>query len=116
MGLIKNQQKRFLLLLEQMIQAVLNNAEHGRFAVGSVDAEGVAELAVELHGADGGEAEVGNFVEVTVDGFGEAAESICFAEAGGRSEYADTADIIEIVESGGHFLMVVGKKRRLLGK
>ena len=114
MSLIENEQEWFFLLLEQMIQAVLNNAEHGRFAVGSVDAKGVAELAVELHGADGGKAEVGNFVEVTVDGFGEAAECVRFAETGRRSEHADAADIFEIGEPGGHFLMVVGEKRRLL--
>ena len=98
-----------------MVQTVLNGAKHGRFAVKWVKAESGAELTVELHGADGRKAEVGDFVEVAVDGFGETAEGVSLAEAGRRGKDADTSDIIEIGKARGHLFVVSRGKSVFFG-
>jgi len=115
-GLVEDEGERFFLFAEQMCEPVLNGLEHGGLAMRRVDLESVAELAVELENADGGEAEVGKFIEVSVKGSGEASKGEGFAETGRGGEDADTAYGVEVVEAGDHFPVVGGGEGVFFGE
>ena len=101
--LIDCQEEGLLLVLVEVEYLLLYGAEHPRLAAPWLYPQDRAELAVELHDADRGEADVLHMVEVGVEALCEAAQGEGFAHAGACGEQPDSPCVLEVVQPGRHF-------------
>ena len=101
--LIDCQEEGLLLVLVEVEYLLLYGAEHARLAAPWLQPQDRAELAVEFHDADGGEADVLHVVEVWIEVLCEAAQGEGLAHAGacGKESYAPR--VLEVVQTGRHF-------------
>ncbi len=88
--LIDCQEEGLLLVLVKVEDLLLHGTEHAGLAAPRLYPQDRAELAVELHDADGGEADVLHVVEVWVEALCKAAQGEGLAHAGacGKEPYA----------------------------
>ena len=88
--LIDCQEEGLLLVLVKVEDLLLHGTEHAGLAAPRFWPQDRAELAVELHDADGGEADVLHVVEVWVEALCKAAQGEGLAHAGacGKEPYA----------------------------
>ena len=84
--LVDGQEEGLLLVLVQIEDLLLHGAEHAWLAAPWLHPQDSAELAVEFHDADGGEADVLHVVEVGVQALGKAAQGEGLAHAGARGK------------------------------
>ncbi len=110
LGFVNGQKKGLLFLLVKVEDLLLYGPEHPRLTAFWLHAKDTAELAVELHDADGGETEVFHVVQVWIEPFGETAQAEGLAHAGTRGEQAYAPCVLEVIESGEHFRDIFGEE------
>ncbi len=100
--LIDCQEEGLLLVLVKVEDLLLYGAEHARLAAPWLHPQDRAELAVELHDADGGEADVLHVVEVGVKAPCKAAQGEGLAHAGACGEQPDAPGVLQVIQTGRH--------------
>ena len=100
--LIDCQEEGLLLVPVKVEDLLLYGAEHAGLAAPWLHPQDRAELSVELHDADGGEADVLHVVEVWVEALCKAAqgEGLAHAWPCGKKPYASC--VLEVVQPGRH--------------
>ncbi len=104
------QKERLALLLVEIPDLLLDGFEHPRFPTLVTDTQRGAELAVELHDTDGGQADVFHVVQVRVQAFCETAEAEGFPHAGTGSKKPDPPGILQIIQALCHLCHVPGEE------
>ena len=100
--LIDCQQEGLFLVLVEVEDLFLYGAEHAGLAAPWLHAQNRAELAVELHDADGGETDVLHVVEVRVEALCKAAQGEGLAHAGAGGEEPDAPGVLQVIQTGRH--------------
>ena len=91
---IDRKKQRLALFLVKAVYLLLYRFEHAGLAAPVLQAEYRAELAVKLHHADSGKADVFHMVKARVQPGGKAAQGEGLAHAGAGGEHADAAGIL----------------------
>ena len=94
--LVHRQQEGLAFFFVEMKDLVLDCVEHARLTALGLHAEDLAELPVELHHADSGQADILHVVEIGVQGFGEAAQGKGLAHARPGGKDADAPGVFEL--------------------
>ena len=100
--LVDGKEERLFLFPVEIEYLFLYSPEHAGFTAFWLYAQGRAELAVELHDADGGEAEIFHVVKIRVKAFRKAAQGkgLAHAGAGGKKPYAPC--VFQVIQTGEH--------------
>lgn len=93
---IKDQYERLPLLFIQVVDLFLYGLEHNGLSAADIQSEGVADLPVELCNGNGCQTEIHDLVEVLIQFFSEASDTVRLSHSGGGCKYADGPDVYEI--------------------
>lgn len=104
---IEDQYERLPLLLIQVVDLLLYGLEHNGLSATDIQSERVADLFVELCNGNGRQTKVHYLIEVLIQFFLEASDTVGLSHSGGGRKYADAPDIYEIPEPVQECLQVI---------
>ena len=106
LSFINSEEKRLAFLSIEIIDLLLDSAEHTGLSTLVADAEDFAELPVEFCNTDSRETDIVHVKEIGVKGLSKAAEGKGFAHTGSGSKNAYASNIFEIIKPALHGLKV----------
>ena len=110
LGFIHCQKEGLAFLFIEIPDLLLYGFEHPRLASFVTDAQRSAELAVEFHDADGGEADVFHVVQVGVQALRETAQTEGFPHARAGGKNSNPPGVLQVIQALCHLRHVTGEK------
>ena len=102
LSFINSEEKRLAFLSIEIIDLLLDSAEHTGLSTLVADAEDFAELPVEFCNTDSRETDIVHVKEIGIEGLSKAAEGKGFAHTGSGCKNTYTPDVFQIVEPALH--------------